>query len=413
MLHTLVCALVLMSPPRDLLARLSSSAQASRSTGSRTQARVLASSAWTTGAAGRPPDTAEQPKRHPCLAPRRCAATSSLPTRASRCARRRCESSRPRLARIGWRRPTRRDGTSSPRCAPAATTISASKGSYVGVSYGQQRPPDAPKPLADSRQSDGRAPRFHAAARQRHHRPHPRRVRRTAVRRDQIGAQQYQTIQGQRRLVPSGRAGSDQRHRRVPAVRHFAGAVLLCRRRGATNPANAQDKTAYAPMYFPGHRQRRAGAACHDCRRTGGQRHRDGAEADAGNARERHRRRRRTASRWPGSVMVMSTERLRLLLVGWRADASRRRRSPSTVWRPASTRCARSRSACSGTDSEIGDANDHRRPARTSPMSASSPRSHRAVSGRIVDRSGRRRGAAADAAADADRRSTSVRCRWA
>jgi uncharacterized protein (DUF2141 family) len=83
-------------------------------------------------------------------------------------------------------------------------TVSASKGSYVGVSYGQQRPTDAPKLLEIAEQPARRACRPLAAPRQRGSRPCGRRVRRTGVR-GQIATERYQFMQGQRRLVPAGR----------------------------------------------------------------------------------------------------------------------------------------------------------------------------------------------------------------
>jgi protocatechuate 3,4-dioxygenase beta subunit len=129
--------------------------------------------------------------------------------------------------------------------------ISASKGSYVGLSYGQQRPTDAPKPLAilDNQtveRMDFTLPRGGVI---------------TGRILDEFGepmsditvsAQQYQTIQGQRRLVPTGRQGptndiGEFRLFGVPPGQYYLVATWR-----STNPMNAQEKIAYAPMYYPG-----------------------------------------------------------------------------------------------------------------------------------------------------------------
>ena len=112
-------------------------------------------------------------------------------------------------------------------------TISASKGSYVNVSYGQQRPTDAPKPLEilDNQtveRVDLTLPRGSVVTGRivdEYGEPAPE---------IQVAAQRYQFINGQRRLVPAGRMADHERHRRVQALRHPARAVPTCRRRGET-----------------------------------------------------------------------------------------------------------------------------------------------------------------------------------
>ena len=64
----------------------------------------------------------------------------------------------------------------------------------------------------------------------------------------QIAAQQYQTIQGQRRLIPSGRqtASNDIGEFRlfgIPPGQYYLSATWH-----ANNPLNNEEKVAYAPM---------------------------------------------------------------------------------------------------------------------------------------------------------------------
>jgi hypothetical protein len=134
-------------------------------------------------------------------------------------------------------------------------TISASKGSYVNVSYGQQRPTDAPKPLQilDNQTVErvdltlppgcvitGRVVDEYGE-------PAPE---------IQVAAQRYQFIQGQRRLMPAGRTVSTNdigefRLFGIPPGQYYISATW--RNQNAMNPAaSADDRTAYAPMYFPG-----------------------------------------------------------------------------------------------------------------------------------------------------------------
>jgi len=129
-------------------------------------------------------------------------------------------------------------------------TISVNKGSYVGLSYGQERPTDAPKPLQilDNQTVD----KLDFAL--------PRGSVITGRVVDEFGEpisdvqmafQRYQSVQGQRRLVPAGRQTSTDdmgefRLFGIPPGQYYLSATWR-----STNPTN-EDKTAYAPMYFPG-----------------------------------------------------------------------------------------------------------------------------------------------------------------
>ena len=130
-------------------------------------------------------------------------------------------------------------------------TISASKGSYVGLSYGQQRPLDAAKPLQildnqSVERVDLSLPRGGVI---------------TGKVVDefgepmsdvQIAPQSYQTVQGQRRLVPAGRQAStdDMGEFRVFGIP--PGQYYLTATWRSQNMMNNEDRVAYAPMYFPG-----------------------------------------------------------------------------------------------------------------------------------------------------------------
>jgi hypothetical protein len=68
----------------------------------------------------------------------------------------------------------------------------------------------------------------------------------------QIAPQHYQSVQGQRRLVPAGRQASTDdmgefRLFGIPPGQYYLSATWR-----NTNPMNNEDRTAYAPMYFPG-----------------------------------------------------------------------------------------------------------------------------------------------------------------
>src|SRR3954447_21175842 len=130
-------------------------------------------------------------------------------------------------------------------------TISANKGSYVGLSYGQQRPNDTPKLLqiVDNQTVE----RVDVSL--------PRGTVITGRIVDefgepmsdvQIAPQRYEFIQGQRRLTPAGRqvTTDDMGEFRlfgVPPGQYYLSATWR-----TNNPMNAEDRTAYAPIYFPG-----------------------------------------------------------------------------------------------------------------------------------------------------------------
>jgi hypothetical protein len=129
-------------------------------------------------------------------------------------------------------------------------TISVSKGSYVGLSYGQERPLDAPKPLQilDNQtveKVDFMLPRGSVIT--------GRIVDEFGEPMSdvQIAAQRYSSSTGQRRLVPTA-------VRRRPTT--WASSACSASRPASTltatwrntNQANNEDRTAYAPMYFPG-----------------------------------------------------------------------------------------------------------------------------------------------------------------
>src|SRR3954466_2675704 len=131
-------------------------------------------------------------------------------------------------------------------------TISANKGSYVGLSYGQQRPLDAPKPLQvlDNQTVE----RVDLSL--------PRGTVITGRIVDefgepmsdvQISPQRYEFVRGQRRMTPAGRQATTDdmgefRLFGVPPGQYYLSATW----RSNNNPMNAEDRTAYAPIYFPG-----------------------------------------------------------------------------------------------------------------------------------------------------------------
>ena len=134
-------------------------------------------------------------------------------------------------------------------------TISASKGSYVNISYGQQRPTDGPRPLEIlDRQTVERVdlalPRgavITGRVVDEFGEPAPE---------IQIAAERYQFIQGQRRLVPTGRTGSTNdigefRLFGIAPGQYYLTATWRNPNMSGLN-ASPSDRTAYAPLYFPG-----------------------------------------------------------------------------------------------------------------------------------------------------------------
>jgi Carboxypeptidase regulatory-like domain len=134
-------------------------------------------------------------------------------------------------------------------------TVSASKGSYVGVSYGQLRPTDAPKLLDILNNQlvervDLSLPRGSV-------------VRGRVVdefgepaSEVQIATERYQFVQGQRRLVPAGRTVTTNdigefRLFGIPPGQYYLTAKWR-NPNGMMPNGSANDRTAYSPLYFPG-----------------------------------------------------------------------------------------------------------------------------------------------------------------
>jgi protocatechuate 3,4-dioxygenase beta subunit len=134
-------------------------------------------------------------------------------------------------------------------------TIFASKGSYVNISYGQQRQTDAPRPLEIlDRQTVERVdlalPRGAVVTGRvvdEFGEPAPE---------IQIAAERYQFIQGQRRLVPAGRTSSTNDIGEFRLFGIAPGQYYLTatwRNPNMSGPSGSpSDRTAYAPLYFPG-----------------------------------------------------------------------------------------------------------------------------------------------------------------
>ena len=133
----------------------------------------------------------------------------------------------------------------------ARYTINASKGSYVGLSYGQQRPTDPQKPLTilDNQtveKMDFSLPRGGViSGRILDEFGEP-------ISEVQVSVQQYQTIQGQRRLAPTGRQGSTNDIGEFRLFGVSPGQYYLVATWRTANLGASDDRTAYAPMYFPG-----------------------------------------------------------------------------------------------------------------------------------------------------------------
>jgi len=139
---------------------------------------------------------------------------------------------------------------------PGRYNVTASKGSYVSMSYGQERPTDAPKPIEI------------------HDREIVERLDLTLPRGavvtgrivDEFGeplpevnvsAQRYQFLQGRRQLVPSGRMAvtndlGEFRLFGVPPGQYYLSATWRNQSViGATN-GSALERIAFPPTYFPG-----------------------------------------------------------------------------------------------------------------------------------------------------------------
>lgn len=129
--------------------------------------------------------------------------------------------------------------------------IQASKGSYVSMSYGQRKPADPATPLTilDNQlveRMDLSLPRGAVIT--------GRIVDEFGEPTSdvQVGPQQYQFFQGQRRLVPNGRQSNTNDLGEFRLFGLSPGQYYLVATWRQQNPMNAEDTTAYAPMYFPG-----------------------------------------------------------------------------------------------------------------------------------------------------------------
>jgi hypothetical protein len=132
-------------------------------------------------------------------------------------------------------------------------TITASKGSYVGLTYGQERPLEAGKPLEilehqTVERLDFALPRGSVITGRivdEFGEPMPE---------VQVAPMRYQFMQGRRQLMPTGRFGqtNDLGEFRIfglPPGQYYVSATWRSQNFG---PLNNADRTAYAPLYFPG-----------------------------------------------------------------------------------------------------------------------------------------------------------------
>lgn len=131
-------------------------------------------------------------------------------------------------------------------------TVFASKGSYVGLSYGQQRPFEPGKPLEILEAQTVEKVDFAL----------PRGGVITGRILDEFGepladvqvvAQRYQNVGGRRRLVPSGRPAQTNdigefRLFAIPPGQYYLSATL----RNMFGMGDSDDRSGYAPTYFPG-----------------------------------------------------------------------------------------------------------------------------------------------------------------
>jgi Carboxypeptidase regulatory-like domain len=134
-------------------------------------------------------------------------------------------------------------------------TVTASKGSYVNMSYGQQRATDIAKPLEILEQQtvervDLMLPRgaiITGRVVDEFGEPAPE---------IQVATERYQVIQGQRRLFPAGRNVTTNdigefRLFGIPPGQYYLSATW--RNIGGFNPnGSPSERTAYVPIYFPG-----------------------------------------------------------------------------------------------------------------------------------------------------------------
>jgi protocatechuate 3,4-dioxygenase beta subunit len=131
-------------------------------------------------------------------------------------------------------------------------TVTASKGSYVALQYGQTRPFEPGKPLEIAAGQTLEKVDFVL--------PHGGIITGRLV--DEFGdplpdamvaAQRYQNFNGQKRLVPAGRSAQTNdigefRLFGIPPGQYYLSATL----RGMGMMGDSDDRTGYAPTYFPG-----------------------------------------------------------------------------------------------------------------------------------------------------------------
>ena len=134
-------------------------------------------------------------------------------------------------------------------------TVMASKGSYVNMSYGQQRPTDSAKPLEildhqTVERLDLMLPRggvITGRVVDEFGEPAPE---------IQVATERFQVVQGQRRLFPAGRPVmtndvGEFRLFGIPPGQYYLSATW--RNTNGFNPnGSPSERTAYAPIYYPG-----------------------------------------------------------------------------------------------------------------------------------------------------------------
>src|SRR5262245_13829417 len=134
-------------------------------------------------------------------------------------------------------------------------TVMAGKGSYVNMSYGQQRPTDSAKPLEildhqTVERVDLMLPRggiITGRVVDEFGEPAPE---------IQVATERFQVVQGQRRLFPNGRSVTTNdvgefRLFGIPPGQYYLSATW--RNTNGINPnGSPSERTAYAPIYYPG-----------------------------------------------------------------------------------------------------------------------------------------------------------------